>query len=115
MSKQFANAELHEKENFALVALNPKLYSQATVFSAAYVLLDQAFVVVDGTPDQIVVSLRPKKGRNLKQLVEQFNSQLISHSVSAAESKRTENIRAELVKRALLTQTGNGADAKSGK
>ncbi len=105
MIRQFGNAELHEKENFALVALNPKIYSMATIFSAAYVLLDKAFIVVDGSIDQIVVSMQPKEGKNLRSLVQQFNSQLINYSVNAAESKKTERIRNELVKRALLTQS----------
>lgn len=104
MVKQFGNAELHRKENFALVALNPKIYSMATIFSAAYVLLDRAFVVIDGTHDQIVVSMQPLQGKDLRSLVQQFNSQLINYSVNAAESKKTERIRNELIKRALLTQ-----------
>ncbi|MBN2067360.1 MAG: hypothetical protein JW744_02740 [Candidatus Diapherotrites archaeon] len=108
MVSQFGNAEFHEKGNFALVALSPKLYSHAAIFSSAYLMLDSAFVIVDGTPDQVVVSLQPKKGKNLKGLVRQFNKYLISHSASAAEAKKTGSIRAELVKRALLTQSKKG-------
>jgi His-Xaa-Ser system protein HxsD len=105
MVKQFGNAELHEKENFALVALNPGIFSLPVIFSAAYVLLDKAFIVIDGSIDQIVVSMQPKEGKNLRSLVQQFNGQLINYSVNAAESKKTERIRNELIKRALLTQS----------
>ncbi len=107
MVKQFGNAELHEKRNFALVALNPKIFSLPVIFSAAYVLLDRTFIVIDGTSDQIVVSLQPKEGKNLRELVEMFNNQLINYSVNFAESKKTERIRAELVKRAFLTHASN--------
>ncbi len=105
MPEQFGNAELHCKENFALVALNPKLYPMPVIFSAAYILLDKAFIVIDGSIDQVVVSLQPKQGKDLRSLVRQFNSQLINYSVNAAESKKTGRMRDELIKRALMTQS----------
>ena len=45
------NVEFHSKENFIHFAVNPKLYSIETIFSAAYVLLDKAVVLGDGKPD----------------------------------------------------------------
>ena len=72
--KFFENVEFHPKENFLVFAVNPKIYPLETVFSAAYVMLDRAFVLVDGRPDSlVVVSMQPKKGRNLEGLASAFS------------------------------------------
>ena len=107
LSKQFLKSvEFNQKENFLLFPVNPRVFSIQTVFSAAYVLLDKAFVLVDGQPDSLlVVSLMPKKGRNLKGLAVEFSEQLLNYAVNSEQSRQTKGFREELIKRVFLTHT----------
>ena len=98
--------ELHPERNFALVSVNPKIYSLGVVFSAAYVLLEKAFVVIDGNPDeQVIVSLRPKKGRGIRAIADEFNEQLVNFAVNFDQSGRTRALREEFVKQAFLAHS----------
>ena len=85
-----------------MVSVNPKIYPLNVVFSASYFMMDKAFVVIDGNPDQeIVVSLRPKDNHALDELARTFNDELLNYAVNNAESKKTEKLREELVKDAF--------------
>ena len=54
-------------EDTVILNINPKLYSLETVYSAAYVFLDRAYILLDGDPkEKIVVKLKPKKEENLE-------------------------------------------------
>ncbi len=96
------NFELDKSQNIVLVSVNPKVYSLNVIFSASYLMIDQAFVVVDGDPQtEIVVSLRPRAGQKLETIARNFNDQLLNYAVNTAESKKTEKLRAELIKDAF--------------
>ncbi|MDP6670892.1 MAG: hypothetical protein QGI60_03685 [archaeon] len=100
------NIEINGKENFALVSVNAKIYSLAVVFSAAYVMLEKAFVVIDGDPkEQIVVSLEPKNGRDVKELAQEFNEQLVNFAVNIEQSQATKAVREEFIKQAFITHS----------
>ena len=100
------NFELDEKNRLVLVSANPKIYPLPVIFSASYMMLDQAFVVVDGNPEvEIVVSLRPKKGQSLEQLARDFNNQLLNYAVNACESKKTALLRDQIIKQAFAGHT----------
>lgn len=102
----FGNIELNWEENFALVSVNPKIYALPVVFSAAYIMLEKAFVVIDGNPEeQIVVSLEPKSGKDIEGLAREFNEQLVNFAVNLEQSKATKSIREEFVKQAFLTHS----------
>jgi len=108
----FDNIELHKQQGFALVSVNPKIYSLGVVFSAAYVMLEKAFVAIDGNPNEnIIVSLRPKKGKALERLAQQFNEQLINFAVNFDQSARTKAIREEFVKQAFITHSMEAENA----
>jgi len=100
------NFETDEKNNLVLISVNPQIYPLPVVFSASYMMLDQAFVVVDGNPEtEIVVSLRPKADQNLEQLAQTFNSQLLNYAVNANESSKTALLRDQLIKQAFAGHT----------
>jgi len=106
----FDNVEFNKKGNFLIFAVNPQLFSIQTIFSAAYAMLDRAFAIIDGQPDSlVVVSLRPKKGKNLEALASEFSEQLLNYEVNRAQSVQTKAMREELMKRVFLTQAGKGA------
>lgn len=102
----FENIELNKKQNFALVSANPKIYPLGVIFSAAYVMLEKAFVLIDGNPEeQIIVSLRPKKGKDIAALANEFNEQLINFAVNFDQSARTKTLREEFIKQAFLAHS----------
>jgi len=98
------NMELNRKENYVIISVNPKIYSLPIVYSAAYVFLDKAYVILDGDPkEEILVKLRPKKGQDLETLGREFNNELLNYAFYAVQSERTKSIRNAIVQRALLT------------
>ena len=103
------NFEVDEKNNTVLVSINPKIYPIEVIFSASYMLLDKAFVVIDGDPGiQVVVSLRPRNKEKLDQLARSFNDQLLNYAVNNAESKKTEKLREEIIKQAFTGHSKEG-------
>lgn len=92
-------------ENGSIVLnVNPKLYALETVYSAAYVFLDRAYVLLDGDPEKkILVKLKPKKKEDLKKLGGEFLNELINYSDYQKRAEQTKKIRETLLQRALLT------------
>jgi His-Xaa-Ser system protein HxsD len=87
----------------ALFSLNPEIYSLSAVFSAAYVLCDKAFIMLDGHPqDEILVEIIPKNGFELKKLVEDFNEELINQSVYEAREDVYKDFRKAIMEKLLL-------------
>ena len=98
------NLEMHKKGNYVLVSVNPKIYSLEVVYAAAYFLIDRVYVIIGGDPErELIVELRPKKGKNLEELGREFNNELINYSVYMMQSKRNQVEKEMLMKRALLT------------
>ncbi len=96
------NFEIDRKNSLVLVSVNPKIYPLPVIFSASYMMMDRAFVVIDGDPDrQVVVSLRPRAGQGLEKLARSFNDELLNYAVNNAESKKTEKLRDEIIKQAF--------------
>lgn len=98
------NMEIHKKDNFVIVSVNPKLYSLEVIYSAAYIFIDRAFVMIDGDPrEEVLVQLRPKSNTEIETLGREFNNELINYSVYLYRTLRSQNIREDIVKRALAT------------
>ena len=99
------NLEIHE--DHVIVSVNPKIYSLDVVYSAGYVLMDRAYVVIDGDPEEeIIVELRPKKRDDLEILGRDFNNELINYAVYKSQSEANREVKETIVKRALLTNVG---------
>ena len=96
------NFEVDKKENIVLVSVNPKIFPLPVIFSASYLLMDKAFIVIDGNPEtEVVVSLRARKKQGLEELARQFNDELLNYAVNSEESRKTKELRSELVKQAF--------------
>jgi His-Xaa-Ser system protein HxsD len=103
------NFEIDKKENIAIVSVNPKIYPLNVVFSASYLMMDRAFVVIDGNPEtEIVVSLRPRAKEKPEALARQFNDELLNYAVNDCESRKTALLREELVKSAFAGHSRSG-------
>ena len=87
-----------------VLSINPKLYALETVYSAAYVFLDRAYILLDGDPEkEILVKLKPKQNEDLDKLGGEFLNELINYADYRERSKQTKEIREMLLQRALIT------------
>jgi His-Xaa-Ser system protein HxsD len=108
------NLELHPDGNFVLVSVNPKIYSLDVVYSAAYALMDKAFIIIDGDPaEEILVELRPKDNSvTIEQLGRKLNNELLNYAVYKSQAKLNRGIREAIVKRAFETQSTEAREEK---
>jgi len=91
-------------DDYIEMHLNSKIYPLDIVFSAAYILMDKAYIIVDGNPKKtLIVKIRPKNKYYLKKLAYEFNDELLNYSVYKKQSEKNSKLRLELLKRALLT------------
>ena len=99
------NFEIDKKENSAFILLNPKIYPLEVIYSAGYVFLDRAYVLLDGDPKtEVIVQLKAKnKSEDLEKLALDFNNELVSYAVYVVQAARTSEIRKAIVERALLS------------
>jgi His-Xaa-Ser system protein HxsD len=89
-------------EGYAIVFVNPELYSIEAVLNAAYLLTERAYVIVDGDPDRrLSVEIRPKGKEKPKQLAMEFGNELVSAQVYIMESARQAKLTETIVGEAL--------------
>ncbi|MFH1641593.1 MAG: hypothetical protein ABIC04_01705 [Nanoarchaeota archaeon] len=97
-----SNMELHK--DHLLLSINPKIFPLDIVYSAAYTLLDKAYIVLDGDPEEeIIAEIRPKTKTDLQKLGDEFNNELINYAVYKKQSERNAVLRQTILQRALLT------------
>lgn len=101
------NLELHPENNFVLVSVNPKIFPLEVVYSAAYSLMDKAYSIIDGDPEEeIFVELKPKDGKmDLEKLGRDFNNELLNYAVYMVQTARNRTVRDALIQRAFLTNS----------
>ena len=99
------NFEINDKDGYVLISINPKIYSLEVVYSAAYSLLEKAYIIIGGEPnEEILIEMRPKKGgMDLEKLGREFNNELINYAVYMMQSERNKIEKEMLMKRALQT------------
>jgi len=102
---KLGNIEIDEKEGYALFSVNPKIYSIDVIYAAAYVMIDRAFVILDGDPKkEILIEIRKKEDHHdLKVLVRSFNEELLNYATYKVQSEKNKNIREMILQRVLLT------------
>lgn len=100
--KTISNMEIYE--DHVLLSINPKIYPLDVVYSAAYALLDKAYIVLDGDPEEeIIAEIRSKIKVDIKKLGDEFNNELINYAVYKKQSEKNALIRQAIIQRALLT------------
>jgi His-Xaa-Ser system protein HxsD len=97
------NIELHP--NKVIVSVNPRFYNLDVVYSSLYNFLEDNYCKVDGDPnDEILVELKPKKKiKDLEKLGRKFNNELINYTALEIRGLKTEDMRIEIVRRALTS------------
>lgn len=103
------NMEINEKEGYVLFSINPKIYPLELVYSASYIMIDKAYLILDGDPKKkILVEIRAKdKNHDLKQLAMEFNDELLNYAVYKTISEKNKTIRETILQRVLLTNDPN--------
>ncbi len=111
------NIELKPKENTAVISVNPKVFALEVIYAASYVLLDRAYFILDGNPEEeIKVLMRPKKKlkkNELEELALKFQDELINYSVYVVQAARNQAVREAIIKRAFATNMGAGTGGAS--
>lgn len=107
------NLEIHKKEGYVLVSVNPRIYPLQIIYSAAYVLMDRAYIILGGDPqEEVLVEIRPKSKReSLEKLGREFNNELINYAVYTIQTARNQDVRDAIVRRAFLTNENAEAGA----
>lgn len=106
--KEAKNIKLNEKEGSICITINPRIYPLDVVYSAAYVFLDRAYIVIDGDPKkEVVVELRLKEQDNnpynLEKMGNDFNNELLSYAFYKKQAEKNAPVRQAIMQRALLT------------
>lgn len=90
--------------NFATVSVDLKIYSLNTVYSAAYVFLDKAYIILDGDPNSgIKVYLKPKNEEDAKKLGFEFWNELLNYAKYSANVKENHEITKMIIQKALFS------------
>ena len=95
------------EKDFVKLELNPKLYDVETIYSAAYQLMEDAYVYFDGDPDiEITVHLSYKdegmnKEKELSDLAKKFLNHLVNYTFYKINSKKKEVLRALLLRKSF--------------
>ncbi len=86
------------------VTVKTSIHSMECIFSSAYVLLDKAYIIFDGDPQQeIIVHIRSKNAEPIETIIQEFHNQLINYAVYTKQHDRSKEIKKILLQRALLT------------
>jgi His-Xaa-Ser system protein HxsD len=102
-----AKIELLEGGKKAVVPVNGKVFALEVIYSAAYVLLDKAYFLLDGDPaTEIKVTIVAKGKNKAKEIALDFNNELINYSVYVVQAARNQAVREAIISRALATNLG---------
>jgi len=109
-------SNIEEYEDHVVVSVNSEIYPLDVVHSAAYALIDDAYLILTGNPeDEILVEIRTRSKKTAKELAMQFNNNLLKFAVYKKQSEKNAAIREAIVKRALLTSELEDIELKSEK
>ncbi len=105
MDEILKNYEIDKENNIIKIKIKTSLYPLEIIYSAAYMFLENFYIIVDGEPEkEIIVQMKSKSEKtDLEKIAGDFNNELINYSVYAIQSARTSAIREAITKRALGT------------
>ena len=99
-----------------VLSINPKLYPLETIYSAAYVFLDRAYIQLDGDPEkEVLVKLKLKEYGDIEKLQGDFLNELINYADYKNRAEQTKKIREMLLQRAIITNDPCVLDEKEDK
>lgn len=107
--------DISVESGVAILKLKASVYPIDVVYSAAYTMLDKAYILFDGDQDEVIVSIRSKEADSSDELVKslgvEFADQLINYGVYKNQAEKNAGIRQAIIQRVLLT---NGFNSEAG-
>jgi His-Xaa-Ser system protein HxsD len=98
------NIKASEKEGYAICSVDTKIYPLEVIYSAAYMMMDKAYILLAGDPEsKITIEIRPKGKDSLKEIAYEFNEELINYAVYKQQSEKNRAMREAILQRVLLT------------
>ena len=74
----------------AELKINPKIYPIEVIYSAAYIFLDRAYIILDGNPkEEVIVKIKPKHDDNPEIMGSEFYNELINYADYQKRAERT--------------------------
>jgi His-Xaa-Ser system protein HxsD len=96
------NITPNKKDNAVYVTIDPKIYSMSVIYTACYVLIDRAYVHIEGLPEyEIKVELRPKETYSLEKLGKEFENELVKHAFFQKQHNEALGVKVLMLKRIL--------------
>ncbi len=97
------NIKINSTENSVNIEIDPAVYSLDVIYSACYVFLDRAYILVDSNNKKIQVEMVPKKGADLGEVGSEFNNELLNYAHYKMMGKKNSELRKIILQRALIT------------
>ena len=95
------------------LSINPKIYPLQVVHAAAYMMIDRAYVIIDGNPEEeLIIEIRPKEKQDLRKMGYEFSNELLNYAVYYNQSKMNKGVREAIIQRAFLTNMSPPAQVK---
>ena len=97
------NIRINSTENSVSVEIDTAVYSLDIIYSACYVFLDRAYILIDSNNKKIEIEMVPKKGADLKGIGPEFNNELLNYAYYKMMSRKNSDLRKIILQRALIT------------
>lgn len=108
MGPQLPHFAVSDDKERVTIELSSGIYPLSVVFSTAYSMLSEAFILLDGDPQStILVYIQSKTATPAEKLARDFIDRLLTFGLAFEQEKRFKADREEILKRALLTHTGD--------
>ncbi len=103
-----SNFEIFEDDEFAVISINPEIFSLEVIYSATYTFLDKAYFIFEGDPEkEVSVKVKPKEDLDLEKLVYRIQNELVNYAVYIVQASRNQGVRNAIISRALQTNGVN--------
>ncbi|MFC1741251.1 His-Xaa-Ser system protein HxsD [Nanoarchaeota archaeon] len=95
-------------QDAGVLYLDPEVYPLETIYKAAYVMIDKAFILLDKDGQKIKVQVNRKNGsQNIRQLVEEFNEELLNYVVYKTQNDKNKVLRELILQKVMITNDPN--------
>jgi His-Xaa-Ser system protein HxsD len=106
MAETKGNLLIDRQQKTVRINVNPKLYPLDVIYSAAYVFLDKAYLLLEGDPNsKVTVELRAKGMEDVEKMGREFMNELLNYVAYKKQSEKSKEIRQMIVQRALITNS----------
>ncbi|MDP2750737.1 MAG: His-Xaa-Ser system protein HxsD [Nanoarchaeota archaeon] len=104
MGKTNKNIKVNYENDSLTIEINPLIYDLDVIYSACYVFLDRAYMLIDGDPKKkVYVEMTPKENQNMETIGGEFNNELLNYAHYKKMGQKNAELRKIILQRALIT------------